>query len=146
MGIISLIVIGIGCYHMYILFWTKNVNLVEGYVKKRLKHPYYALTKALIHKQFEQAERYAEQLKKGYAEAKKLALVHIYIEKRELEEAERVANDIQSETARYYNQALIALLRGKEEMSSSKCYRLESLRPTLRRRQPPRWDSCALRR
>lgn len=114
-GIIILIVMGIGCYHMYILFWTKNVNLVEGYVKKRIKHPYYALTRALVHKQFEQAEQYAEQLKKGYEEAKKLALVHIYIEKGELEEAERVANDIQNETARYYNQALIALLRGQED-------------------------------
>lgn len=112
--VIALVVVIVG-YHAYVLFWTKNIQIVEAYLKKRKKQPYYALMLALANGDLEKAERYAEQLTGKYEEARKSALANIQIEKNQLEEAADIANEIKNDTVRYYNQALVALMQGKEE-------------------------------
>jgi uncharacterized membrane protein len=110
-----IIVLAINSYYIYVFFFTKNVDLVEKYIEKRKKHPYYAAILEIVNGNFERAEHFANQLCGRYKEVQKSVLVHIQIENNQLEEAIKTANEIKNHNIRYYNFALVALMRGNFE-------------------------------
>jgi hypothetical protein len=87
------------------------MDLVERYLQRKRKHPYYAMLLEMANGNYEQAERFAYQLKSGgmYDQARNSALVHILIEHNRLEEAKEMAEKIKNHNIRYHNLAIIAL-------------------------------------
>lgn len=102
---------------LYIMFFTKNVNLVEKYIYMKRKHPYYALLIELTNGNFTKATDHACHLKSPfYSQTRKSAMASIEIELRNLRKAEITTQDIKNQDIRHHNLALIALLDANWEV------------------------------
>ncbi|HHY27148.1 MAG TPA: hypothetical protein GX523_10485 [Desulfitobacterium dehalogenans] len=111
---VILVICGVAFY-LYIAIYTKNINLVDKYVQRKRKHPYYALLLSLIEKDYQEAEIQLARLSSFYKQAKIALTATVQIEKNLLREAEATAQEIKDKNIRYYNLALIALLNRKFE-------------------------------
>jgi hypothetical protein len=49
-------------YYLFVMLFTKNVNIVERYIKNKKKQPYYALLLTLCNKDYDQASIYLDRL------------------------------------------------------------------------------------
>jgi hypothetical protein len=96
-------------YYLYIMFFTKNVNLVEKFINIRKKHPYYSLLIAIANKKYDQAEQYVKRLGLIYNQIKVSIKAGIQIENKQLDEAEETIQKIKNHNIRNYNLALLAL-------------------------------------
>lgn len=103
-------------YYLYILFFTKKVNLVEKFINKKKKHSYYSLLIAIANKKHDEAEQFMKKLGSIYNQTKISIKASIQLEKKELEEAEETIQKIKNHNIRNHNLALLALLQGNWEL------------------------------
>lgn len=99
-------------YYLNIMFFTKNVNLVERYLHKRRNNPYYAVMIALANKDFEAAEQNLNRLSSLYNQTKMVIKASILLETNQLEEAEKIIGQIKTESAKNHYLALLGLVNG----------------------------------
>ncbi|MDQ0112548.1 hypothetical protein [Paenibacillus harenae] len=99
-------------YYFYIMLISKNVSLVDKYISKRSKHPYYALLTAMVKKQYSEAERYMNKLGSIYNQTKIALASSIQLETRQLREAEKNIKKIKNKNIHNHNFALLALMNG----------------------------------
>lgn len=98
-------------FYLYVMFFTKNVKLVERFINMNKKHPYYSLLITLTNGDYEQAEQYIKQLGPIYNQTKLSIKVTLQLENRQLEEAEETISKIKNNNIRNHDLALLALLK-----------------------------------
>ncbi len=113
-------------YYLNIMFFTKNVNLVERYLQKRRKNPYYAVMIASANKDFEAAEQNLNKLSSLYNQSKMIIKSSILLETNQLEEAEKTIGQIKAETAKNHNLALLGLIKGDWDLFNQSKARLKN--------------------
>lgn len=108
--VISMIIYG--GYFFYIMFFTKNINVVEKFINKKNKKPYNSLLIAIVNKKYDDAERFMMELSSAYNQTKLSIHAAIQLEKKNLEEAEETILKIKNHNIRNHHLALLALLHG----------------------------------
>lgn len=98
-------------FYLYIMFFTKNVNLVEKFIHMNKKHPYYSLLISLTNGDYEKVEQYIEQLGRIYHQTKLSIKAAIQLGNIQLEEAEETIHKIKNNNIRNHDLALLALLK-----------------------------------
>lgn len=98
--------------YFYIMFFTKNVNIVDQFINKKKKNRYYALIIASVNKQYDIVENYVESLSSRYNQTIFSINASIQLERKELDKAEKTIQKIKSKNHRNYYLALLALSQG----------------------------------
>jgi hypothetical protein len=99
-------------YSFYINYFTQNMKLVEKYILKYKKHPYFAFLSDFLNGNFDHAEDNLNRLKlvgrnkQVYA----VGMANLHIRRKSVEEAKKETEKIKYYDIRNYNFSLIALL------------------------------------
>jgi CRISPR/Cas system-associated protein Cas5 (RAMP superfamily) len=103
-------------YYFYIVAFANDVEKVDAYIRKRKKHPYYALLLSLVNKDYEEAKIYLNKLDRIFYNQTKIALTStIQLETNNLKEAEETIHKIKDINVRHHNLAVLSIQKGNIE-------------------------------